>query len=692
MVAASKILPILSLALAGVSHAAEWHVPIAAEDNHIGMIPIRQEHIIKGLKRRSNDFSRLKPQDQVKMFYGKALSDSHLRIADMTVTKPDANHPLILLENFDDLTDSITCTDQDSKIALKFKSKDAMDTAIKSWDWINKSESDYFFLFTHHHHTGCGPDEERTSYKITSVDYDETALTTVLTKEKATWNETLQNFEIKIRTVEHPMSNFARRDLSIGSVLRSGICAFSGPLEDLFKFQCEEAIDKGYDSVVSTVGEGLDKVVDTFGESFDSVVDTVGDGINTVADGVDIVSDVTSTVGGYIEEGLKPVVDVVSGGLNKLLEKFVDGNYKISFGKKDPKSKIQLTGVAFRGNVDVDVGANCVGCYLEGGYGFKATISRINGATLPSAIFDISPQIEGNFGLELIGQVSKEHDYNVGAAVGNEILKTLGIAPFLKIAPEAIAGPGVVVRGEATISTTMGARFSSKGARIRLVAGTEPSISVPSWPKDQFKPLFNFTGPEFQGEINPYIRFGFGFGLEIADTGKFGVWGGIDTRVDNVWAYNKCDGAQEKSFHYQSTLQVAAKVNVVAEIETIVGGSNSLKDKAKKGAKDGFINGAIDTIARKVLGDLADGRSITNATLYDGCEAPEGQKTLPKTLAALKPASTKSAQTLVASKPAYTKIAQSLTASKPAYTQSAKIPSTSKLPTEDDTSMDVIIE
>ncbi|EGX45160.1 hypothetical protein AOL_s00173g261 [Orbilia oligospora ATCC 24927] len=643
MVAASKILPVLSLGLIGLSQAAEWHVPIAAEENHIGMVPIRQEHIIKGLKRRSDDLSRLKPQDEVKMFYGRALSEAHLRIADMTITKPDANHPLILLENFDDLTESITCTDQDSKIALKFKSKNAMDTAIKSWDWINQSDNDYFFLFTHHHHTGCGPDEERTSYKITAVTYDKTTFTTVLTKEKATWNETLQNFEIKIRTVEHPRPSFARRDLK--SVLRTGICAFSGPFEDLFKFQCEEEVGKGINSVVDTVEEGFDKAVDTVGEGFDKAVDLVGEGIDVVGEGldkaadlvgegIDTVVDVASTVGGYVEEGLKPVVDVVSSGLNTLLEKFVDGNYKVSFGKKDPKHKIPLTGVAFKGEVDVDMGANCVGCYLEGGFGFKATISRVNGATLPSAIFDISPQIEGNFGLELIGVVSKEHDYNVGAAIGDDILKTMGISPFLKIAPEAIAGPGVVLKGEATISTTMGARFSSKGARIRLVAGTDPSISVPSWPKDQFKPNFEFAGPEFQGEINPYIRWGFGFGLEIADTGKFGVWGGIDTSVNNVWAYNTCEGAKEKTFHYQSTFNVAAKVNVVAEIETSIGNSERLRDKAKKGAKDGFINGAIDTVVRKVLGDLADGISITNATIYDGCEAPA------------KPASAKGVQVL----------------------------------------------
>ncbi|RVD83754.1 uncharacterized protein DFL_005532 [Arthrobotrys flagrans] len=637
MVAASKILPVLSLGLIGFSQAVEWHVPVAAEDKHIGMVPIRQEHIIKGLKRRSDDLSRLKPQDQVKMFYGRALSEAHLRIADMTVTKPDANHPLILLENFDDLTDSITCTDEDSKIALKFKSKDAMDTAIKSWDWINESDNDYFFLFTHHHHTGCGPDEERTSYKITAVTYDKATFTTVLTKEKATWNETLQNFEIKIRTVEHPRPSFARRDFS--SVLRTGICAFSGPFEELFKFQCEEEVGKGIDSVVDTVGEGFDKAVDTVGEGFDKAVDIVGEGIDTVVD-------VASTVGGYVEEGLKPVVDVVSSGLNTLLEKFVDGNYKISFGKKDPKSKIQLTGVAFKGEVDVDMGANCIGCYLEGGFGFKATISRVNGATLPSAIFDITPQIEGNFGLELIGVVSKEHDYNVGAAIGDAILKTMGIAPFLKIAPEAIAGPGVILRGEATISTTMGAKFSSKGAHIRLVAGTDPSISVPSWPKDQFKPTFDFAGPEFQGEINPYIRFGFGFGLEIADTGKFGVWGGIDTSVNNVWAYNTCEGAKEKTFHYQSIFQVAAKVNVVAEIETVVGSSDRLRDKAKKGAKDGFINGAIDTIVRKVLGDLADGRPISNATIYDGCEAPAGQQALDKVSLAPKPAASNGVQVL----------------------------------------------
>ncbi|RVD81286.1 uncharacterized protein DFL_009155 [Arthrobotrys flagrans] len=65
------------------------------------------------------------------------MEASLVHLVNVTVQKPDPNHPLILLEDVDTLTQSIKCTGD--KMALEFKDKNAMEYAIKQWDWLQLS-------------------------------------------------------------------------------------------------------------------------------------------------------------------------------------------------------------------------------------------------------------------------------------------------------------------------------------------------------------------------------------------------------------------------------------------------------------------------------------------------------------------------------------------------------------------------
>ncbi|KAF3915773.1 hypothetical protein ABW20_dc0107837 [Dactylellina cionopaga] len=128
----------------------------------------------------------------------------------MTIFQEDSNrtHPHVLLENLEGLTKSISCKDQNS-IDLEFYTAEALDYAVKTWGWVNQDKEDYFFLITHHHHAGCGPDEERAPQKITAVKSDKTTSTTslTLTRQRASWDEAAQNFDLKLKNIEPSISN-----------------------------------------------------------------------------------------------------------------------------------------------------------------------------------------------------------------------------------------------------------------------------------------------------------------------------------------------------------------------------------------------------------------------------------------------------------------------------------------------------
>ncbi|EPS41907.1 hypothetical protein H072_4116 [Dactylellina haptotyla CBS 200.50] len=172
----------------------------------VKLVPLREEELFPHLKKRSDDYSTLRLRNQVRMIFGgrSAESDDH-HLADLKISQPDPRHPMILLEAFDHHTNDISCSGKYLK--LTFSNKNALESAVHSWDWVNENENDFFYIVTHHHHKGCGPDEERAPYKIMEVKYDTTKFTAILTRVPVSWDEAAPAFKLKIGGVSDPLTD-----------------------------------------------------------------------------------------------------------------------------------------------------------------------------------------------------------------------------------------------------------------------------------------------------------------------------------------------------------------------------------------------------------------------------------------------------------------------------------------------------
>ncbi|KAF3927243.1 hypothetical protein ABW20_dc0107554 [Dactylellina cionopaga] len=262
MVRASFLSFALSLGLSGIQVNAS---PSASADPYpylgeaIKVPPVRVEHLFPHLRRRDNDLSRLNLQDEVRLTWAHSTG-TEKHVFDMKIQKPDPNHPLLSLEELDDLADNITCSEP--TISLKFKSKDTMDQALKAWDWINQADADYFYLIANH--DGCGPDAERIPYKVVNVTYDATAFTAKLTTEQSSWEETATNHEMWIGSGSHaqstptlpPVENFTMNDTQV--VRNEG----AAPAINLAKRTILDDIGNKVVGVFQTVGNAA-KVVKT---------------------------------------------------------------------------------------------------------------------------------------------------------------------------------------------------------------------------------------------------------------------------------------------------------------------------------------------------------------------------------------------------------------------------------------------
>lgn len=88
--------------------------------------------------------------------------DGQLLLANMTLYAPDGL-PIILMERFEGLTSAVDCKGDDGRMSLTFKSRQAYDYALKTWQIINEDDDKQFLLIANH--DGCGPDDERQPYK-----------------------------------------------------------------------------------------------------------------------------------------------------------------------------------------------------------------------------------------------------------------------------------------------------------------------------------------------------------------------------------------------------------------------------------------------------------------------------------------------------------------------------------------------
>ncbi|KAF3922333.1 hypothetical protein AA313_de0200381 [Arthrobotrys entomopaga] len=181
--------------------------------NAIELLPINEDEFTPShLRKRGDDLSRLDLRNEVRMIYGGVTAKSQIYMANMTLYQPSNDHPLIMMENFDGLLKSVSC--DIGSATLSFNTKEAMDYAIKAWDWVNEAETDHFFLIANH--KSCGVDAQRTPYKVVGVKYDDKAFTSVLTIEPIAWESLAGDFELNLASAVLP-SRLRRRGVQVSS-------------------------------------------------------------------------------------------------------------------------------------------------------------------------------------------------------------------------------------------------------------------------------------------------------------------------------------------------------------------------------------------------------------------------------------------------------------------------------------------
>ncbi len=74
--------------------------------------------------------------------------------------------PIVLMEEFDQLTSTVDCNGDDGMMSLTFKSHRAFEYALRTWNYINEIDEPKFLLIADH--DGCGPDDERQPYPLVS--------------------------------------------------------------------------------------------------------------------------------------------------------------------------------------------------------------------------------------------------------------------------------------------------------------------------------------------------------------------------------------------------------------------------------------------------------------------------------------------------------------------------------------------
>ncbi|ODH50984.1 hypothetical protein GX48_02945 [Paracoccidioides brasiliensis] len=153
--------------------------------------------------RDTTRFTNIDPADRVRMVFGKVGDKQTIRLADMTLYA-DPNMPIVMMEAFEGLTSAVDCDGNDGRISLTFQSTDAFNYAIKSWSYINEVTDRQFLMIANH--DGCGPADERQSYRITDVDNDEANNTVFLNSTLANWNEVAGTFDMSFGKINVPPS------------------------------------------------------------------------------------------------------------------------------------------------------------------------------------------------------------------------------------------------------------------------------------------------------------------------------------------------------------------------------------------------------------------------------------------------------------------------------------------------------
>ena len=114
-------------------------------------------------------------------------------MADMTLYAPQGLQ-IVTMERFEPLTSSVECNADDHTMSLTFKSKEAYDHALKKWSFINENKDDKFLLIANH--AGCGPEDQRQPYLVSSVDDVAEQRKVFLSVTETSWSEVAGTYDL----------------------------------------------------------------------------------------------------------------------------------------------------------------------------------------------------------------------------------------------------------------------------------------------------------------------------------------------------------------------------------------------------------------------------------------------------------------------------------------------------------------
>lgn len=115
-----------------------------------------------GIQRRDNiHLDKFEPTWRAEMMYGYPADENKLLYGNWTLNAPPGLR-IVMLEQFNHLTETVDCKDDRGHISLTFKSKDAFDRALGAWSFVNRKSENRFLLISNH--AGCGPEDGRHPY------------------------------------------------------------------------------------------------------------------------------------------------------------------------------------------------------------------------------------------------------------------------------------------------------------------------------------------------------------------------------------------------------------------------------------------------------------------------------------------------------------------------------------------------
>ncbi|EPS35802.1 hypothetical protein H072_10707 [Dactylellina haptotyla CBS 200.50] len=537
----SRLLPvILSFGWFGTQAAAGIHrsdfssVPVEQSAGEHKLLPIRAEHLYPHLQKRSDDLSKLHLQDKATLFYGKPAGGFNLRLANITAIRPDSKHPLLVLEDFDDLAKNITC--QGQGMSLEFQNKDVMKYAIKKWDWVNQDDKDYFFLVSHHHHSGCNPKEERKPHKVVAVKYDEQKSIASLTLGDTTWDEALGDFRFEFKTMEHPALKLAKRrsdeetaHSTSAAIALDGLCsAIKG--NGLNILGCKEDGEYSFDHMLTESAKNALSAVWSVIPEFD---------LTNEAD--------------------------------------------FSWGKDDPSSRLEITDA--KGVLPSVGGADpwgaiqgfCVGCYLEGKLEYSATGGRNAQTKETELIIAFLPKIKGRIQVEVSGKLEVAKEFNFLGELISYFLKAEGVDGIISIAPQFLNGPGVLMKAGVHGNFTVGFDMDTGSSLIMLKASSDADVSLQTKELETFQadPIFKADTIKTRSEVIPYFRLGIGAGAtffkDSTIRGKLGAWAGLTPQIVSAIemgfeSQGMCDDKPEMGAKFETSFKVNVGYTTTAGI------------------------------------------------------------------------------------------------------------------------------